>query len=86
MLMKLKENAEAFLGSTVTDAVITVPTRFNYIQRQAIKDASIIAGLNVLRIIDESTAAALAYGLDKKGAEQNVLIFDLGSGNLSKFN
>lgn len=81
VLTKMKETAEAFLGTTVTDAVITVPAYFNDSQRQATKDAGTIAGLNVLRIINEPTAAALAYGLDKnlKG-ERNVLIFDLGGG------
>ncbi|XP_053959916.1 heat shock protein 70 [Anastrepha obliqua] len=81
VLTKMKETAEAYLGSTVTDAVITVPAYFNDAQRQATKDAGRIAGLNVLRIINEPTAAALAYGLDKnlKG-ERNVLIFDLGGG------
>lgn len=81
VLTKMKETAEAYLGSTVTDAVITVPAYFNDSQRQATKDAGRIAGLNVLRIINEPTAAALAYGLDKnlKG-ERNVLIFDLGGG------
>ncbi|XP_046805813.1 heat shock protein 68 [Lucilia cuprina] len=81
VLTKMKETAEAFLGTTVRDAVITVPAYFNDSQRQATKDAGAIAGLNVLRIINEPTAAALAYGLDKnlKG-ERNVLIFDLGGG------
>ncbi|XP_044742217.1 heat shock protein 68-like isoform X2 [Chrysoperla carnea] len=81
VLTKMKEIAEAFLGTTIRDAVITVPAYFNDSQRQATKDAGAIAGLNVLRIINEPTAAALAYGLDKnlKG-ERNVLIFDLGGG------
>lgn len=81
VLVKMREIAEAYLGSKVTDAVITVPAYFNDSQRQATKDAGAIAGLNVLRIINEPTAAALAYGLDKnlKG-ERNVLIFDLGGG------
>ncbi|XP_050427265.1 heat shock protein 68-like [Adelges cooleyi] len=81
VLTKMKETAEAYLGKSVTDAVITVPAYFNDSQRQATKDAGIIAGLNVMRIINEPTAAALAYGLDKnlKG-ERNVLIFDLGGG------
>lgn len=81
VLTKMRETAEAFLGQKVTDAVITVPAYFNDSQRQATKDAGAIAGLNVLRIINEPTAAALAYGLDKnlKG-ERNVLIFDLGGG------
>nr|QYD01605.1 heat shock protein 70-2 [Myzus persicae] len=81
VLTKMKETAEAYLGRDVTDAVITVPAYFNDSQRQATKDAGVIAGLNVMRIINEPTAAALAYGLDKnlKG-ERNVLIFDLGGG------
>ncbi|XP_072018703.1 heat shock 70 kDa protein IV-like [Amphiura filiformis] len=81
VLTKMKETAEAYLGGKVTDAVITVPAYFNDSQRQATKDAGVIAGLNVLRIINEPTAAALAYGLDKKlRGEKNVLIFDLGGG------
>merc|ERR1711983_471087 len=82
VLTKMKETAEAYLGSKVTDAVITVPAYFNDSQRQATKDAGVIAGLNVLRIINEPTAAAIAYGLDKKKGqgEANVLIFDLGGG------
>ena len=82
VLVKMKEIADSYLGGGVTDAVITVPAYFNDSQRQATKDAGAIAGLNVLRIINEPTAAAIAYGLDKKGAssEQNVLIFDLGGG------
>lgn len=80
VLIKMKEIAEAYLGKKVTDAVITVPAYFNDSQRQATKDAGAIAGLNVLRIINEPTAAAIAYGLDKKGGEKNVLIFDLGGG------
>ena len=81
VLTKMKETAEAYLGKTVTDAVVTVPAYFNDSQRQATKDAGAIAGLNVLRIINEPTAAAIAYGLDKKvGGERNVLIFDLGGG------
>jgi len=81
VLTKMKETAEAYLGKTVKDAVITVPAYFNDGQRQATKDAGVIAGLNVLRIINEPTAAALAYGLDKKKeGEQNILIFDLGGG------
>jgi heat shock 70kDa protein 1/2/6/8 len=79
-LMKMKEIAEAFLGREVKNAVITVPAYFNDSQRQATKDAGSISGLNVLRIINEPTAAAIAYGLDKKGREKNVLIFDLGGG------
>ena len=79
VLTKMKQTAEAYLGSEVKDAVITVPAYFNDSQRQATKDAGMIAGLNVLRIINEPTAAALAYGLDKKKTgEQNVLIFDCG--------
>jgi len=83
VLTKMKETAEAYLGTPVKDAVITVPAYFNDSQRQATKDAGIISGLNVLRIINEPTAAAIAYGLDKKKAgkaESNVLIFDLGGG------
>lgn len=81
VLQKMKATAEAYLGEKVTDAVITVPAYFNDSQRQATKDAGAIAGLNVLRIINEPTAAALAYGLDKKSnGEQNVLIFDCGGG------
>lgn len=81
VLTKMKETAEAYLGRNVTDAVITVPAYFNDSQRQATKDSGVIAGLNVLRIINEPTAAAIAYGLDKKGSgEKNVLIFDLGGG------
>jgi heat shock protein 1/8 len=81
VLVKMKETAEAFLGKPVKDAVVTVPAYFNDSQRQATKDAGTIAGLNVLRIINEPTAAAIAYGLDKKGqGERNVLIFDLGGG------
>src|SRR5499426_3356896 len=80
ILQKLKADAEAFLGETVTDAVITVPAYFNNAQREATKDAGKIAGLNVLRIINEPTAAALAYGLDKEGAEHTILVFDLGGG------
>ena len=80
VLMKMKEIAEAYLSRPVDSAVITVPAYFNDSQRQATKDAGVIAGLNVLRIINEPTAAAIAYGLDKKGAEKNILIFDLGGG------
>ncbi|KAJ7192075.1 heat shock protein 70 family [Mycena pura] len=85
ILLKMKETAEAYLGTTVKDAVLTVPAHFNDSQRQATKDAGTISGLNVLHIINEPTAAALAYGLDKKFAgagERNVLIFDLGGGTL----
>jgi len=82
VLTKMKETAEGYLGGKVTNAVVTVPAYFNDSQRQATKDAGVIAGLNVLRIINEPTAAAIAYGLDKKkgSSEQNVLIFDLGGG------
>ena len=81
VLQKMKGTAEAYLGEKVTDVVITVPAYFNDSQRQATKDAGLIAGLNVLRIINEPTAAAIAYGLDKKtNGEQNVLIFDCGGG------
>jgi len=79
ILAKLKEDAESYLGQPVTDAVITVPAYFNDAQRKATKEAGTIAGLNVLRIINEPTASALAYGLDKKG-EENVLVYDLGGG------
>ncbi|HIP46313.1 MAG TPA: molecular chaperone DnaK, partial [Campylobacterales bacterium] len=79
VLMKLKEDAEAFLGETVTDAVITVPAYFNDSQRKATQEAGTIAGLNVLRIINEPTSAALSYGLDKKEAEQ-IVVYDLGGG------
>jgi len=81
ILLKMKETAEAYLGTTVANAVVTVPAYFNDSQRQATKDAGVISGLNVLRIINEPTAAAIAYGLDKKTeGEKNVLIFDLGGG------
>ena len=81
VIIKMKETAEAFLGETVTDAVITVPAYFNDSQRQATKDAGAIAGLNVLRIINEPTAAAIAYGLDRQSAgNKNILIFDCGGG------
>jgi len=81
VLTKMRETAEAYLGGTVNNAVVTVPAYFNDSQRQATKDAGLIAGLNVLRIINEPTAAAIAYGLDKKATgERNVLIFDLGGG------
>ena len=79
VLMKLKEDAEAFLGEEVTDAVITVPAYFNDSQRKATKEAGVIAGLNVLRIINEPTSAALSYGLDKKDAEK-IVVYDLGGG------
>ena len=80
ILQKLKADAEAYLGEAVADAVITVPAYFNNAQREATKDAGRIAGLNVVRIINEPTAAALAYGLDKEGADQVILVFDLGGG------
>lgn len=80
VLQKLKADAEAYLGSTVTQAVITVPAYFTDSQRQATKDAGKIAGLEVLRIINEPTAAALAYGVDKEGSEQKIMVFDLGGG------
>ena len=80
VLQKLKADAEAYLGSTVTQAVITVPAYFTDAQRQATKDAGKIAGLEVLRIINEPTAAALAYGVDKEGSEQKIMVFDLGGG------
>ncbi|XP_078686112.1 endoplasmic reticulum chaperone BiP-like [Branchiostoma floridae x Branchiostoma belcheri] len=80
ILGKMKETAEAYLGKTVTHAVVTVPAYFNDAQRQATKDAGTIAGLNVMRIINEPTAAAIAYGLDKKEGEKNILVFDLGGG------
>ncbi|KAJ1604309.1 heat shock 70 (HSP70) protein, partial [Cryptosporidium canis] len=81
VLQKMKEISEAYLGRPIKNAVVTVPAYFNDSQRQATKDAGAIAGLNVMRIINEPTAAAIAYGLDKKGTgERNVLIFDLGGG------
>ena len=80
VLAKMKADAEKYLGETVTDAVITVPAYFNDAQRQATKDAGKIAGLNVKRIVNEPTAAALAYGLDKQGTDQRILVFDLGGG------
>ena len=80
VLQKLKRDAEAYLGEEVTDAVVTVPAYFEDAQRQATKEAGTIAGLNVLRIINEPTAAALAYGLDKGEREQTILVFDLGGG------
>ncbi|GAA0155565.1 Hsp70 family chaperone [Lithospermum erythrorhizon] len=80
ILQKMKETAESYLGKTIKDAVITVPAYFNDAQRQATKDAGTISGLNVARIINEPTAAAIAYGLDKKGGEMNILVFDLGGG------
>lgn len=81
ILLKMKETAESYLGTTINNAVVTVPAYFNDSQRQATKDAGTISGMNVLRIINEPTAAAIAYGLDKKViGERNVLIFDLGGG------
>src|SRR5690606_16977573 len=80
VLQKLKRDAEAYLGDSVTQAVITVPAYFDDAQRTATKEAGEIAGLEVLRIINEPTAAALAYGLDKDGADQAILVFDLGGG------
>ncbi|MCW2498598.1 MAG: Chaperone protein dnaK, partial [Frankiales bacterium] len=80
VLQKLKRDAEAYLGETVTDAVITVPAYFSDHERQATKEAGEIAGLNVLRVVNEPTAAALAYGLDKGDKEQTILVFDLGGG------
>jgi len=83
ILYKMKEIAEAYLGEPVKDAVITVPAYFNDSQRQATKDAGVICGLNVLRIINEPTAAAIAYGLDKKSGSKNILIFDCGGSSAS---
>lgn len=80
ILTKMKDTAEAYLGKKIKDAVMTVPAYFNDAQRQATKDAGVISGLNVARIINEPTAAAIAYGLDKKGGEKNILVFDLGGG------
>ncbi|KFM75993.1 glucose-regulated protein, partial [Stegodyphus mimosarum] len=80
VLSKMKETAEAYLGKKIVNAVVTVPAYFNDAQRQATKDAGTIAGLNVMRIINEPTAAAIAYGLDKKEGEKNILVFDLGGG------
>src|ERR1700692_2870200 len=80
LLRRLADDAAKYLGEKVTDAVITVPAYFNDAQRQATKDAGQIAGLNVLRIINEPTAAAIAYGLDKKAKEKNILVYDLGGG------
>src|SRR3954466_10902034 len=80
ILQKLKRDAESYLGETVTDAVITVPAYFPDHERQATKEAGDVAGLNVLRIVNEPTAAALAYGLDKGDKEQTILVFDLGGG------
>ena len=83
ILMKLKKDAEAYLGEEVTEAVITVPAYFNDSQRQATKDAGKIAGLEVKRIINEPTAAALAYGMDKKSGDRTVAVYDLGGGTLT---
>lgn len=80
VLIKMKEISEAYLGMKVTNAVVTVPAYFNDAQRRATKDAGTISGLNVVRILNEPTAAAIAYGLDKKKGEQNILVFDLGGG------
>jgi len=80
VLTKMKEIAETFLGKKVENAVVTVPAYFNDAQRQATKDAGTISGLNVVRILNEPTAAAIAYGLDKKEGEKNILVFDLGGG------
>uniref|UniRef100_A0A1W7RAC2 Heat shock 70 kDa protein cognate 3 n=1 Tax=Hadrurus spadix TaxID=141984 RepID=A0A1W7RAC2_9SCOR len=80
VLSKMKETAESYLGKKITNAVVTVPAYFNDAQRQATKDAGVIAGLNVMRIINEPTAAAIAYGLDKREGEKNILVFDLGGG------
>ncbi|CAM9580715.1 unnamed protein product, partial [Laminaria digitata] len=80
ILSKMKETAEAFLGKKVKHAVVTVPAYFNDAQRQATKDAGTIAGLQVERVINEPTAAAIAYGLDREGIEENILVFDLGGG------
>ena len=81
VLLKMKKTAEDYLGGTINNAVVTVPACFNNSQRQATKDAGTISGMNILRIVNEPTAAAIAYGLDKKVAgELNVLIFDLGGG------
>merc|ERR1719333_2027238 len=79
ILVKMKEIAESYLGKTVKNAVVTVPAYFNDSQRQATKDAGAIAGLNVMRIMNEPTAAAIAYGLDKK-TEKNIVVYDLGGG------
>merc|ERR1712178_480849 len=80
ILTKMKETAENYLGKKVTHSVVTVPAYFNDAQRQATKDAGVIAGMTVLRIINEPTASAIAYGLDKKEGEKNILVFDLGGG------
>lgn len=80
VLVKMKEIAENYLGQKVVNAVVTVPAYFNDAQRSATKDAGVISGLNVVRILNEPTAAAIAYGLDRKSGEQNILVFDLGGG------
>lgn len=80
ILQKMRDTAEAYLGKSIKHAVVTVPAYFNDAQRQVTKDSGTIAGLNVVRIINEPTAAAIAYGLDKKGGEKNILVFDLGGG------
>ena len=80
VLSKMRDIAETYIGKTVTNMVVTVPAYFNDAQRQATKDAGTIAGLTVQRIINEPTAAAIAYGMDKKGGEKNILVFDLGGG------
>src|SRR6185295_1260768 len=83
ILQKVKRDAEAFLGDKLEKAVITVPAYFNDNQRQATKDAGTIAGLDVVRIINEPTAACLAYGIDKKGRDEKIMVFDLGGGTLT---
>lgn len=80
ILIKMKEIAETYLGKKVINAVVTVPAYFNDAQRQATKDAGTISGMNVVRILNEPTAAAIAYGLDKKQGEKNIMVFDLGGG------
>merc|ERR1719375_1971638 len=80
VLHEMKKTAETYLGTNVTNAVVTVPAYFNDAQRQATKDAGAIAGLNVLRILNEPTAAAIAFGLDRKESTETILIFDLGGG------
>lgn len=80
ILVKMKEVAEAYLGREVKHAVVTVPAYFNDAQRRATKDAGLIAGLDILRILNEPTAAAIAYGMDKKSGEKNIIVFDLGGG------
>jgi heat shock protein 5 len=80
VLTKMRDIAESYKGQKIKNAVVTVPAYFNDAQRQATKDAGTIAGLNVVRIINEPTAAAIAYGLDKKSGEKNIMVFDLGGG------